>query len=445
MEATGLLDTGEVLTRIEAALDAVDHEARSGVPAQQRLAWGARALRVAGRVQALANALLAEVDRTSAAQQAFGSSAATWLSSDGQLSGRQAQRVLGRACDAARYPEVERAVLDGRVGVEKVAAVTTLLDRVPREVSDEARQQVTERVLGFADTHDASAIMRHAEDLLAEVMAESALDAERRREREYAQARRERFLSFTPGGRGSTIVRGSLPTVDAEPLMAALAAMAEAARKRYDERHDLAAPTSGQRLADALCALAAQGSDAGVVRPRLLVTMSVESLRRLGAEPGTVARQQDAPARLSETGEPVPVGVLRRLCCDAEFVPVVLGGRSEVLDVGRAHRLVTPAIRTALIVRDGGCVFPGCDARPRDCEAHHIVPWQQGGATSVKNLVLLCRHHHGLIEPGVEPNPHRWELRLAEDGVPEFLPPLRVDRERRPRRHARLELLEDTG
>ena len=40
-------------------------------------------------------------------------------------------------------------------------------------------------------------------------------------------------------------------------------------------------------------------------------------------------------------------------------LPIVLGGPSQPLDVGRTQRLVTPAIRAALEVRDGGCVFPG--------------------------------------------------------------------------------------
>ena len=49
---------------------------------------------------------------------------------------------------------------------------------------------------------------------------------------------------------------------------------------------------------------------------------------------------------------------VRRLACDAEIVPMVLGSRSEPLDVGRLQRTVTDAIRRALNLRDGGCAFP---------------------------------------------------------------------------------------
>ena len=95
--------------------------------------------------------------------------------------------------------------------------------------------------------------------------------------------------------------------------------------------------------------------------------------------------------------EPLSAGELRRICCDAEIVPVVLGSASEVLDVGRAQRLVTPGLRAALIARDGGCAFPGCDAPPSRCEAHHVQPWYLGGPTALWNLALLCHSHHPIV------------------------------------------------
>jgi hypothetical protein len=68
------------------------------------------------------------------------------------------------------------------------------------------------------------------------------------------------------------------------------------------------------------------------------------------------------------------------------------------LDVGRRSRIVPPALRRALDLRDGGCRFPGCGNRI--CDAHHIVPWKDGGATDLANLVLLCRRHHRLVHEG---------------------------------------------
>jgi 5-methylcytosine-specific restriction protein A len=101
----------------------------------------------------------------------------------------------------------------------------------------------------------------------------------------------------------------------------------------------------------------------------------------------------------------------RRLACDAAVHRVVLGGRSELLDLGRATRVVSPGLFTALSLRDGGCRHPGCD-RPVDwCDAHHVVPVADGGPTSLANLVLKCRRHHTLAhQPG-------WHERLAPDGT----------------------------
>ena len=78
----------------------------------------------------------------------------------------------------------------------------------------------------------------------------------------------------------------------------------------------------------------------------------------------------------------------------------MVDARSEVLDVGRARRLATPAQRAALRVRDRGCVFPGCDRPSEWCQAHHLVPFEDGGATDLDNLCLLCSHHHHLVHEG---------------------------------------------
>ena len=137
------------------------------------------------------------------------------------------------------------------------------------------------------------------------------------------------------------------------------------------------------------------------------------------------------------TGQSTAPSVLRRLLCDADILPIVLGGPSEILDVGREQRLVTATIRAALNQRDQGCVFPGCDTPPDACHAHHIQPWWNGGTTSLGNLVLLCPHHHGLIEPSHDPSADRWSLHLRPDGVSEIRPPRRVDPRQHPRIHAR--------
>ncbi|MGH3792150.1 MAG: HNH endonuclease signature motif containing protein [Pseudonocardiaceae bacterium] len=84
----------------------------------------------------------------------------------------------------------------------------------------------------------------------------------------------------------------------------------------------------------------------------------------------------------------------RLAACDAKIIPVVLSGDSEPLDVGRAMRTVPLGIRRALVARDRGCTFPGCDRAPALCHAHHVLEWNNDGYTEVNNMCLLCPTHH---------------------------------------------------
>ena len=110
-------------------------------------------------------------------------------------------------------------------------------------------------------------------------------------------------------------------------------------------------------------------------------------------------------------GTPLPPATARRLACEAGILPMVLDGTGQPLDVGRTRRLPTPVQRRALLVRDRGCVFPGCDRPPEWCDAHHVHPWESSGRTDLVNLMLLCEHHHHLVHEG------GWQLARAPDGT----------------------------
>lgn len=125
-------------------------------------------------------------------------------------------------------------------------------------------------------------------------------------------------------------------------------------------------------------------------------------------------------------GQLISAAAARRIACDCKIIPVVLGGDSEPLDVGRAQRTVPMGIRRALVVRDGGCSFPGCDQPPGLCEAHHARHWIDGGETAVHTCCLLCSGHHQQV--------HRqgWDVTIDGSRV-EFRPPAIIDPSRRPR------------
>lgn len=136
-------------------------------------------------------------------------------------------------------------------------------------------------------------------------------------------------------------------------------------------------------------------------------------------------------AEIAGVDLPISAATARRLASDAEIIPCVLGGPSEILDQGRAVRLFTTPQRRAIAVRDGGCVWPGCNAPPSWCELAHLVSWLDGGATDLSNGVLLCAFHHRRLDHD------DWNL-AWHDGVLWLTPPAHVDARRMPRRAGRL-------
>jgi hypothetical protein len=267
--------------------------------------------------------------------------------------------------------------------------------------------------------------------------AETADEIEARRlERQERRAQTHRFLEFKNDGDGSVLIRGSLPVTAAEPFIRIVDAYAAAEKRSLDALDpNTEYVTPAMRRADGLLAMVqahTQGALApsnGGDRPRIVVTLSYDKLVKQCTDAGL-------GAELIRSGEKLPASVVRQLLCDADLLPAVLNGDSEPLDVGRTQRLVTPPIRAALELRDGGCVFPGCEKPPEACHAHHLVPWWAGGRTCLENLVLACPHHHGIIEPGHDPDADRWQARIR-NGRAEVIPPTRVDPRQRPRVHAR--------
>lgn len=139
-------------------------------------------------------------------------------------------------------------------------------------------------------------------------------------------------------------------------------------------------------------------------------------------------------------GDDLSAAATGRLTCDSALLGVLRDRSSgAVLNWGRSRRTVSASQRAALAVRDGGCSFPGCDAPPQDCDAHHIVHWRDGGPTDLSNLTLCCWGlHHKLVHEGAwsvaadpaggRPTWHRpdgqavspapgWDSRRAEAGL----------------------------
>jgi len=111
-------------------------------------------------------------------------------------------------------------------------------------------------------------------------------------------------------------------------------------------------------------------------------------------------------------GTALPVATAQRLACDAAVVTVAHDATGKVTRTSRRTRRISSTLRRALHSRDGGCRFPGCTNLLTD--AHHVIAWARGGATTLRNLCSLCRRHHRLVHE------HGYRIHTAEDGEPRF-------------------------
>lgn len=424
-----------VLAEAAALLDSIAPDRRT-LGDTQRLQALASARRLTGRLQALTALLAAEAHDTGAAERAVHLPLSSWLAVSQRATRREATGLIRHGRRLTDLPMVKDAALNGRIGNAQTQAIANTLADLPDDLSTPQRERAEELMIGYATEFDAVGLARLSRRLV-EVIDPDGADArdERALERQLRQAHARRHLDFLDDGHGSTTIRGSLPSLDLAPFVKLIDAYADEARRNALEHPDTHRPprvagvaaesdaarrtTPGMRRADALVALAARHQRAALApatggdRPRIVVTLDYDKLR-----------QRCIDARLLDTDARLTAGQLRQLACDADLLPVVMGGPSDVLDVGRTQRLVTPAIRTALSLRDTGCVFPGCHTPAHACHAHHVVPWWAGGATALSNLVLLCPHHHGLLEPARSGDPRdQWRIHMTPDGEPQVIPP----------------------
>jgi Domain of unknown function (DUF222)/HNH endonuclease len=416
-----------------------------------RLADGVRAERVLvlrGLVDRLEGHWLQElaaVDARGAAGAEEGiqaPSTAGWLRSRLRMGPGAASNAVRTARALFRGPlaATAAALTEGAISPAHAATVAHGTHDLPGEVAVEAEPVLLE------------AARRLDPPRLRKVLGHLRVVADPDGERDQTEERHgRRGLWLAPTWEGMVAIDGLLEAEAGQTLLAALEPLARPADAQ-DTR------SGGRRRADALTELARRALEGGRlpqtggVRPQLLVTVDLDSL--LG-RPGAVAGDAgvagpldpEACRRLACDGALTRVLVIRnpsqradpsgdkgpateslsedqrlgaQLRAAVALLPAVLGGAaSQPLDVGRATRVVQPAQRSALAVRDGGCVFPGCDRPLAWCEAHHLRHWLHGGLTDLSNLALVCRAHHRAVHEG------GWRLTRQPDGRLTATPPHR--------------------
>jgi hypothetical protein len=374
---------------------------------------------VAARAQGLLLRLVGEADARGALTAQGASSSAAFLRHRLRLSPAEASSCAKTARVVRSLAAgTGAACTDGRITATQAAVIARAVADLP---AGPVRAEAERTLLEHAVTYDPVVLGRLARRIAAHVDPgrEEAADAAALARAQERAARRVE-LSLSPDGEGGSWLRGRL---DAEGTAVVRAALDPLAGPRPSTAEGPDPRPPGRRRGEALvevCRRVLAGGQlpaAGGDRPLVVVTVPLRTLTD-GVGAGTL-----------EDGTPISPGAARRLACDAAILPAVLGGASQPLDLGRARRLFTGPLRRALMLRDRGCAFPGCDRPPGWCQAHHIRHWATGGPTSLTNGVLLCGAHHRLIEHG------DWQVRLAPDGLPDFHPPPWIDPDQQPRRN----------
>lgn len=369
-------------------------------------------------IRVLENAMMqkvAELERRGAAQELGYRNVAQLLRHAVRWDLRTARQWVERAGVLARevtpsgavlepeLPATAAAVAEGALSGEHVSAVAEVM----RELPPEAEQPVVE----YARQHEPSAVRSFGKELAYRLFQQDPPPGE--------AEPAERGNRLRMAWKGDWLeISARLDRVTGAKLEALVDPLAKPRPATREEGPD--PRTRAEREGDALADL-------------VDLVLRSDRLPEHGGEPVTLTLTMSYRDLAEQTGfarldgrERVPASLVRRLACNAGVIPVVLGGRSESMDIGRKTRTFPAAIRRLLVARDRGCSFPGCDRPPKHCDAHHVRFWSQGGETSVHNAALLCRHHHTLI--------HRseWEVRLR-NGTPTFIPPSWLDPTRTPR------------
>ena len=336
--------------------------------------------------------LVAQAEALDIPGRSGATSTATWLAHQTKTTPGAAHRTVRLAAGVGSHDQTRDALAEGRVHVEQAEAILRALDDLPADLDPSLVQDAEAHLLAEAEHFDARALKRFGRRLL-EVVAPDAADAHEaqlleREERDAATATR---LTMWEDGHGKVHGRFTLDTLTGAALKKALLAFAapkhQAASGPLGERR----PTP-ERLGRAFTELIHRYPTknlpkAGGVNATVVVTMTLDAL--LG---GLTAARLD-------TGESISASLARKLACEAGIITAVLGGRSQVLDLGRTRRFHTGAQRIAKTLEQRGCTAEGCDWPPGLCHLHHPIPWSRGGGTDNDGLLLCPRHHARAHDP----------------------------------------------
>ena len=307
-----------------------------------------------------------------------GRTTGSWLVEEQRLTRVEASRRMGVARLLPYHPELTAGLATGDVSHEHARLILDCLRRLP---SEWARVAELELIAAAAEV-DPTSLGQLCRELRLRSGADE--DAEAAAQRMF----RDRWLRLATTFQGMVHLEGMLDPESAAIVSTAITPLLATAGP--EDGRD-----SGQRRADALVELARMAlaggklPDHGGDRPQIVVSIPWLELRD-GLSAGQLSTA-------TVNGAPITPAIARRIACDAGIIPAVLGGPSEILDLGRSQRSFSRAQRRAAALRDKGCVFPQCQAGLERCQLHHLNFWEFGGQTNLHDSAYLCTFHHWLV------------------------------------------------
>jgi hypothetical protein len=403
---------GDPIERIrEAVGDLADDDLR---------AWSAagRSERLVGLLAA-AERLQAEIVRTIAVWDGQADwavdgalSPRSWLTARAPITGWNASRLMSMARLCRKYPSTGQALAEGRMSCAHVEVIAPMVRR--REEQYEANEETLVEAGGNLGVEEFTRVAQKWRELADDELANE--DA--------ATTHDRRNFHVTRGLRGAGILAGELDPEGTESLLEALDLIAPPDPDGLPEGPRSLAQRRADGLVDLARAYLRTQQDAGKPDVGVNVVVDHDTLNGHPLDGRALDAVRCALARFGI----IPAETARRLACDCHIGRVILDADGEVLDLGRSQRVPNRALRRALDIRDGGCVWPGCDRPARWCDAHHLTWWEHGGETNLTNTCLLCRRHH------IHVHELGWTLERDSTGAYDVTAPSPGTRRRRRRR-----------
>ncbi len=329
------------------------------------------------RLDATSARVVGRLDATGATEVAVGLKTKRWKANRTHAADSTVARELRVASALARFGLFAEALADGSLSVDHVLAVSNAGN--PRVV--DALVTLEPSLVDFARKHRFGVFVRHLRHLVALLDQDGAEPdcGDRDQAHMGIDSQNNLHLSVELTGHNATVAAHIIDTETDRQY------------RQASREHDATGaeiPATPVLRARAIAELLRRGIDSRPDSPK----PAVEAML-----PVTVDSNGHPTGVHSTTGNELDPVTAAVLLCDAHLHPVVVDSTGTPIDVGRTERFFSPSQRRALVLRDGGCVFPGCDQPPARCDAHHELPWEDGGKTDLHNGALLCRRHHGLL------------------------------------------------